>query len=261
MPDSVAERWRCVDITQLSKNFGGVVALDRVSMTISPREIVAVIGPNGSGKTTLIDVISGFITPDSGAISWEGKQIQGLKADKVVKLGVARTFQLIRVLPQMTVKENLFLALERPQNEGVIRSFNPFFRYRTNELEEKAMELLRWSHLSDKCAALAGSLSHGQRRLLELTRAVALDARVYLLDEPSAGVFPELRTRMSAMLKDLRDRGKAILFVEHNMEMVRSTADRVIVLDSGSIVAEGPTQQTLANAAVLSAYFGGTCAS
>ncbi len=176
---------------------------------------------------------------------------------KIAKKGMGRTFQIIRVFPQLSVMENMLLPLEEEKKEGFIYSINPFSKYSSKPLVEKAIEILKEVELQDKVNELAGNLSHGQRRLLEIVRARALDAELYLFDEPTAGVFPEIRERIIQLFKDWKKQGKTIIFVEHDMETVREAADRVIVLDKGKIIADGEPAVALEEKVVIDAYFGG----
>lgn len=248
-----------LSITNLSKSFGGVKALDDINIQIPKRSISAIVGPNGSGKTTLLNVISGFLKPDKGQrkIVFNGINIVTLAPYKISKKGIGRTFQIIRVFPQLSVMENILAALEDAKKEGLFYGLNPFSKYSSKTLEKKAIELLSEIELQNKVDELAGNLSHGQRRLLEIMRTRALDAELYLFDEPTAGVFPEIRERIIRLFKGWQKKGKTIIFVEHDMETVREAADRVIVLDKGKIISDGDPAVVLEEKVVIDAYFGG----
>jgi len=246
-----------LSVVNLTKQFDGVKALDSLSFEIDEQTITAIIGPNGSGKTTLFNVICGFLRPDNGNIIFNDKKITYFAPYKISKIGIGRTFQMIRIFPQITVMENMLLALQPERKEGLLYGLNPFIKHSDKELEEKANILLKMAELKDKSNEYAGNLSHGQRRLLEIMRAVALDADLYLFDEPTAGVFPEVRTRILDLFKSLKEQGKTIVFVEHNMETVREGAERVIVLDKGKIITDGKPAEVLDSKKVIEAYFGG----
>ncbi|MDH5684678.1 MAG: ABC transporter ATP-binding protein [candidate division WOR-3 bacterium] len=244
-------------LINITRTFDGVKALDSLSFEISKQSITAIIGPNGSGKTTLFNVITKFLKPDTGKVIFKGKNITYLAPYKISNIGIGRTFQTIRIFPQITVMENMLLALEKGRIEGLFYGLNPFIKHSSKELERKAEELLSKVELKDKINEYAGNLSHGQRRLLEIMRAVALNADLYLFDEPTAGVFPEVRIRILTLFKSLKEEGKTIIFVEHNMETVREGAERVIVLDKGKIIADGEPKIALESEKVIEAYFGG----
>ncbi|MEO0267472.1 MAG: ABC transporter ATP-binding protein [candidate division WOR-3 bacterium] len=244
-------------LINVSKSFGGVKALDSLNLEIMRQTINAIIGPNGSGKTTLLNVITKFLKPDTGKIIFHGKDITYLLPHQIACIGIGRTFQIIRIFPQITVMENMLLALERGKVEGLFFGLNPFIKYSSKKFEEKAKELLGKVGLEDKINELAENLSHGERRLLEIMRAVALNADLYLFDEPAAGVFPEVRTRIFNLFKSLKEEGKTIIFVEHNMDAVQECAERVIVLDKGKIISDGKPEIVLKDKGVIKAYFGG----
>ncbi|MEN9978749.1 MAG: ABC transporter ATP-binding protein [candidate division WOR-3 bacterium] len=246
-----------LQLINVTRTFDGLKALDSLSLSINRRTITAIVGPNGSGKTTLFNVITGLLRPGAGTIIFKGRNITYLAPDKIARSGIGRTFQAIRVFPQITVIENMLLALEKERIQGLFYGLNPFIRHSSEKLTAKAVELLSMVELRNKINEFAGDLSHGQRRLLEIMRAVALDADLYLFDEPTAGVFPEVRTRILNLFKLLKENGKTIIFVEHNMDAVLDGAQRVIVLDKGKIIADGEPGLVLENEKVVEAYFGG----
>lgn len=246
-----------LEIKNITKTFGGVRALDNISLSITKETITAIIGPNGSGKTTLFNVINGFLKPDKGKITFKGKDITYLSPSKIARYGIGRTFQLIRVFPQMIVRDNLLLALENPLREGLLYGLNPFIRYDPGPLKEKAMNLLTMVDLQDMAEELPCNLSHGQRRLLEVMLAISLDPDLYLFDEPTAGVFQEIKDRIFELFRQLKGKGKTIIFIEHNMEVVKEIAEKVIVLDKGRVIAEGEPATVLEMSQVMEAYFGG----
>ena len=211
-------------LKDVSKAFDGVRALDKVSFNIAVSSITAIVGPNGSGKTTLFNVLSGFLMPDKGRIIFNDIDITKLASSKIPQLGIARTFQLIRIFPNLKVIENILLALERPYREGLIFGFNPFIRYSPRNIIAKALEILEIGDLVSKKDEYASHLSHGQRRILEILRTIALGGKLFLFDEPTAGVFPGLRERIIKILYNLKERGNTICFIEHNMDVVSEIA-------------------------------------
>ena len=245
-----------LSLQNITKSFDGVVALDGVNLEFGKGSVNAIIGPNGSGKTTLFNVISGFLKPDFGKVVFRGKNITYLSPYRIARRGIGRTFQLIRIFSRMTVMENMLLALENARKEGLFYALNPLVKYDSTSLEEKAVKLISLGEIEDKADELAINLSHGQRRLLEILRAIALNADLYLFDEPTAGVFPEVRERILKIFDSLKDEGKTIIFIEHNMETVRD-AERVIVLDKGQVIADGFPGEVLESDVVIDAYFGG----
>ena len=207
-------------IQNLTKHFGGIRAIDRCSFSVKQNTIVALIGPNGAGKTTLFNIISGFYQPDAGTVTLNGEKLTGLQPHTIARKGLSRTFQLTRLFPKLTVMENLLLA-KRRKGESLPHAL--FFGSPAEEsrhYEEELLGFLRLVGLEKKKDALASRLSYGQQKLLEIARALAADAPLLLLDEPAAGVHPKLREELKRLLRELKQRGKTILFIEHDMEMV-----------------------------------------
>jgi branched-chain amino acid transport system ATP-binding protein len=247
-----------LQVRDLSKAFGAVRAVQSLSFALGEGELVALIGPNGSGKTTVVNLITGFLKPDTGTILHTGKELSGRQPYEIARLGIVRTFQMLRLFPQITVLENMLLA-RRTQGEKLLPSLLLSRRVRRTEsaLHSVAEEHLERVGLLETRLALAGTLSHGQRKLLELARCLATRARCLLLDEPVAGVFPSTRNRIIDILKEEANRGRAILFIEHDLRLIRGAAERVIVLDHGEKIGEGPPEQVLREADVVTAYLGG----
>jgi len=244
--------------TQVRKHFGGVIAVDVDDLEVERTSITALIGPNGAGKTTFFDIVTGFLDPDSGEILFEGVDITNKPAHAIAHDGLVRTFQLTRILNKMTVLENMLLAAPNQTGERV---GNTFFRRSTIAAQEQthreqAIALLdRFSLLSLK-DEYGGRLSGGQKKLLELARALMSKPTMVLLDEPMAGVNPALGERLLQYVLELRDEGMTFLFVEHDMDIVMRISDRVVVMATGEIIADGTPSDVRSNPAVLAAYLG-----
>jgi branched-chain amino acid transport system ATP-binding protein len=244
-------------IDSVKKSFGGLTAVDVEHLEIPRGAITALIGPNGAGKTTLFNLLTGFDTPDTGAWSFEGKQLAGVSSFKVAKMGQVRTFQLTKALSLLTVLENMKLGAKNQTGEKLLNSLFPFlWRKQDNELEVKAMELLRRFKLDAKKDDFAASLSGGQRKLLEMARALMTDPVLVMLDEPMAGVNPALTQSLLEHVLNLKKEGMTVLFVEHDMHMVRHIADWVVVMAEGRVVAEGAPDTVMKEQAVIDAYLG-----
>jgi branched-chain amino acid transport system ATP-binding protein len=244
-------------IDSVKKSFGGLTAVDVEHLEIPRGAITALIGPNGAGKTTLFNLLTGFDTPDTGAWSFEGKQLAGVSSFKVAKMGQVRTFQLTKALSLLTVLENMKLGAKNQTGEKLLNSLFPFlWRKQEAELEVKAMELLKKFKLDAKKDDFAASLSGGQRKLLEMARALMTDPVLVMLDEPMAGVNPALTQSLLEHVLDLKKEGMTVLFVEHDMHMVRHIADWVVVMAEGKVVAEGAPDTVMKEQAVIDAYLG-----
>ena len=241
----------------VSKRYGGLQAIDVAHLEIPRNAIVALIGPNGAGKTTLFNILTGFETADSGDWSYEGKSLNGKAPHLLPKLGMVRTFQLTKVLGLLTVMENMKLASLKQTGEKLLASFFPFlWRSQDKALEVEATDILRRFKLLEKQADFAAGLSGGQRKLLEMARALMTHPRLIMLDEPMAGVNPALTESLLDHIIDLKKDGMTVLFVEHDVAMVRKISDWVIVMAEGKIVAEGLPDQVLKESAVIDAYLG-----
>ena len=241
----------------VTRQFGGLTAVDVDHLEIPRHAITALIGPNGAGKTTLFNLLCGFDKPNSGQWSFDGRALSGVPSFKVAQLGQVRTFQLTKALSLLTVLENMKLGAPDQKGESIWRSIFPFiWRSQDDALESKAMELLARFKLDTKATDYAASLSGGQRKLLEMARALMRDPQLVMLDEPMAGVNPALTQSLLDHILDLKDLGMTVLFVEHDMHMVRHIADWVVVMAEGRIIAEGPPDTVMKDPAVIDAYLG-----
>lgn len=246
-----------VTIDGVRRSFGGLTAVDVEHLEIPRNAITALIGPNGAGKTTLFNLITGFDKPDSGAWTFEGKSLAGVPAFKVSQRGQVRTFQLTKSLGLLTVLENMKLGAKNQRGESFFAGLFPaLWRKQDDAFEVKALELLERFKLDDKKDDFAASLSGGQRKLLEMARALMSDPTLVMLDEPMAGVNPALTQSLLEHILNLKDQGMTVLFVEHDMQMVRHIADWVVVMAEGKVVAEGPPDVVMKDPAVIDAYLG-----
>ncbi len=228
---------------QVTRSFGGVVAVDRLSMVVESGSIVGLIGPNGSGKTTFIDVINGILKPDSGEIRFGGRSITRKKPYRIARLGIGRTFQTARLFTGMSVLDNLLIpSLHESASRGT--------------LVERAEDLLDFVGLSELRDYLAGELSGGQQKLLEIARALMSDPSLLLMDEPLAGVHPTLKAKILEYMRELRRNGKTITIVSHDIPSVMAVCDKVVVLDSGRRIAEGQPEEVVRDERVVEAYLG-----
>lgn len=239
------------------RQFGGLVAVDVEHVEIPRNAITALIGPNGAGKTTFFNLLTGFDQPNDGKWSFNGKSLAGVSAFKVARLGLIRTFQLTKALGLLTVMDNMKLGSTEQRGEKLSASLFPFlWKKKDAEIEEKALEILRRFKLDEKKDDFAASLSGGQRKLLEMARALMTNPELVMLDEPMAGVNPALTESLLEHILNLKQEGMTVLFVEHDMHMVRHIADWVIVMAEGKVVAEGAPDEVMKNPAVIDAYLG-----
>ena len=246
-----------VTIDKVHRQFGGLTAVDVDHLEIPRGVITALIGPNGAGKTTLFNLLTGFDSPDTGSWTLNGRSIAGVPAFKLAKMGQVRTFQLTKALALLTVLENMKLGAKSQRGESFIASLFPFlWKKQEGEIAEKALRLLQKFKLDAKKDDFAGSLSGGQRKLLEMARALMSDPELVMLDEPMAGVNPALTQSLLDHILNLKREGMTVLFVEHDMHMVSHIADWVVVLAEGKVVAEGAPEDVMKNPAVVDAYLG-----
>ncbi|QCB93483.1 ABC transporter ATP-binding protein [Cellulomonas shaoxiangyii] len=239
------------------RSFGGVNAVDVEHLEVQRHVITALIGPNGAGKTTFFNLMTGFDRPDTGTWLFDGTPLSGVAASRVATAGMVRTFQLTKALARMTVLENMRLGARDQPGENLFTALvKPVWAPRERAITDKAMSLLERFKLDTKKDDFAGSLSGGQRKLLEMARALMSDPALVMLDEPMAGVNPALTQSLLGHITDLRDSGTTVLFVEHDMHMVRHISDWVVVMAQGQVVAEGPPAAVMADQAVIDAYLG-----
>jgi ABC-type branched-subunit amino acid transport system ATPase component len=237
---------------EVTKRFGAVAAVDSLSISLAPRRVTGLVGPNGSGKTTLVNLLSGILQIDGGTVTiGAGRDLRRLRPYRVASYGITRTFQEVRLFEQMPVLDNVLVVLTP---SSVLASLN---RRGERKRLQKAEGLLRQVGLWEKRRELARTLSYGQRKLLEIARALAMNAEIYLFDEPFAGLFPEMVQAVAAVVESLKQEGKTIVLIEHDMGVIRRLADHVIVMDEGKVLAEGEPAEVLARRDVVEAYLGG----
>jgi branched-chain amino acid transport system permease protein len=245
-----------LQIENARKQFGGVIAVNDVSFDVQAREIVALIGPNGAGKSTTFNLITGVLPPTAGRISVLGKPMGGAPPQEVVKLGIARTFQHVKLVPDMTVLENVAIGAHLRGHAGPLASMFRLDRADEAKLFAEAARQIERVGLADQIDQLAGSLSLGQQRIVEIARALCVDPMLLLLDEPAAGLRHMEKRRLASLLRTLREGGMSVLLVEHDMGFVMDLADRIVVLDFGTKIAEGTPEAIKANPEVIKAYLG-----
>jgi branched-chain amino acid transport system ATP-binding protein len=238
----------------LHKSFGGVRAVQDVSIAVPGNSIFALIGPNGAGKSTLLNLLSGIYQPDAGALFFDEQDLIGLRAHRRARLGIARTFQKIRLFKQLTVLDNVLAGFHIHQDA-------PFWRNLllgdTGRFRDEAQELLAFVGLGARAGERAGALAYGQQRMLEIARALATRPRLFMLDEPAAGLNAAEMEALVKRLEQIRQRGVTVVVVEHNMDLVMNVAQRVFVMDHGEPLFEGTPREVQANPRVIEAYLGG----
>lgn len=247
-----------LSLHHLSLTLGGLRILNNLSFEILEGKITGLIGPNGAGKSTVFNVVTGLIPMTTGSVQLRGQELLGASTDQIARLGITRTFQDSHVLPQITVLENLITASPLLWDVSL---FVVFFQFRQTserraQAEAKALELLAQVGLREKAHVNAEHLSYGQKKLLELLKVMMSEAELILLDEPFSGLFPEMIKLITKLILELKEKGKTIVFVEHNMKLIEEICDHVVVLDSGEKIAEGKFAEVRKNKNVIEAYLG-----
>jgi ABC-type branched-subunit amino acid transport system ATPase component len=245
-------------VDRLTMRFGGLVAVSNVSFGVRPREILSIIGPNGAGKTTVFNCITGFLRPTAGRIAFEGREITGLRPDLVVKRGIARTFQMIRLFPDLGVDENVMIGLHGRIRAGTLDSLlhTPLHRREEAWVREETRRYLAFVGLEGYGYRQARELAYGNQRRLEIARALATGPRLLILDEPASGMNPAEKAGLVALIGRIRDSGVTVLLIEHDMSVVMGISDRIIVLDHGEQIAEGVPEEIQRDVRVIEAYLG-----
>ena len=248
-----------LEVRNLSMRFGGLLAVDQVSLDINQKEIVSIIGPNGAGKTTVFNCLSGFYRPSGGTITFESRAIQGQPDHKISLLGMVRTFQHVRLFNSMTVIENLLVAQHRHVNTSILAGlFNtPSFRKKEQEAMDRAAHWLRKVNLLGEANREAGNLSYGQQRRLEIARCMVTEPKLLMLDEPAAGLNPRETKDLDELIVSLKDNeGVSVLLIEHDMNLVMGISDRIVVINQGRPLATGTPDEIRRNEDVIKAYLG-----
>ncbi len=247
-----------LEVSGITQIFGGVTALQDVSFRIEKGDITGVIGPNGAGKTTLFNIITGIYTQTSGTVSLEGKDVSGLPPERLARLGMVRTFQNIELFGQMTVQENVMVGMHTKSSCGLLSCAlkMPWSIVEERRIRQGAEKWLEFTGITDLADVTAGNLPFGKGRLLEIARALAVEPRIILMDEPAAGLNSQETLALAKLIQRIREMGITVVLVEHDMELVMDICDRIVVLNLGSKLAEGTPREIQENPEVIAAYLG-----
>ena len=258
MSEQPAPADNILELTDLTKRFGGLVAVDNVSLNIKRGEVFALIGPNGAGKTTLFNNVTGLFQPTSGRVVFDGRNITGFKPHQVARWGIARTFQNIRLFDYMTCLDNVRVGRHVRMKATVFDSLFKLPRERKEEdrVTEEAMEFLHFVGIAKHANQYARNLAYGQQRRLEIARALATEPKLLLLDEPAAGFTPQEKVELMQLVKKILTRGITVFLIEHDMKVVMGISERIVVLDHGEKIAEGPPDEVRKDVRVIEAYLG-----
>ncbi|MBI4685603.1 MAG: ABC transporter ATP-binding protein [Nitrospirae bacterium] len=247
-----------LEIRDITKRFGGIRAVEEVRFRVKDGSITSIIGPNGAGKTTIFNCLTGITRPTKGAIGFLDAEITRLKPDKIVKLGISRTFQNIRLFKEMSAIENVMVSQHCRTHSGFLGAItrSRFFKNEEKSIREKALEYLELIGLESSGDMLAGNLPYGSQKRLEIARAIATEPRLILLDEPTAGMNPQETSEMMELIKKLKELGRTVILIEHDMKVVMGISENIIVLDHGVKIAEGNPEEIRKNSLVIEAYLG-----
>ena len=255
---SVAPNGIILQTSDLTKRFGGLPALHAVGFAARAGQVTALIGPNGAGKTTFINCLTGLLRPDTGSMVFDGVELSDLPPHRIARLGISRTFQNLRLFARLSVLENVLCGLSTEAGDSLLEAFlrTPSLRHRERRLRLAALEALDTFGLAERAYWRADALSYGEKKRLELARAFVSNPRLALLDEPVAGLNPDETERVGALIRQMRRNGATLILVEHDMDLVMSVSDHVVVLDGGRRIAGGPPADIRRNPLVLEAYLG-----
>ncbi|KUG24875.1 branched-chain amino acid transport atp-binding protein livg [hydrocarbon metagenome] len=230
--------------------------MDDFTCKVGENEILGLIGPNGAGKSTLFNVVTGFLKPESGKVKFNNKELLSLQSHTIVNLGISRTFQDLRLIRQLTVLDNMLLSFQNNIGENLFNVFTTPSKINLieKENEKRALELLEYSGIEEKKNDLAGNLSYGQQKLLSVMCCLAADPKLLLLDEPIAGVNPEMRNKILKIISDLPNEGKSVILIDHDMDFIRGICNRIIFMDAGKKISEGTPEEVLNDPRVMEAY-------